>query len=134
MTALDGVYLEPFRFKLHILFILLMKCHKWSASSFYLMRCSNSSFRIHTSQFLSFEQYGLLLTMKGSSCHLLCKYKCFCVVTDKIWPRFQSQGDSPLYALPLACNAFLRFTSGATPADLLTSSRLSSASLFHTLA
>ena len=35
---------------------------------------------------------------------------------------FQAQVDPHLYAFSPGCNGFLRFTSGATPADFLTAS------------
>ena len=39
---------------------------------------------------------------------------------DDVSPGFQSQdGSSRLHALLPACNEFLRFTSGATPADCI---------------
>ena len=41
------------------------------------------------------------------------------LTSGDVVPLFQSQGGSArLCASPLACNGFLRFTSGATPADL----------------
>ena len=47
-----------------------------------------------------------------------------------ICPWFQSQsGFSRLHALSPACNKFLRFTSGAKPADLLAASMATK--LFH---
>ena len=50
------------------------------------------------------------------------RYHCFCTCGD-ICPGFQSQGGFPhLYASSPTHNGFLRFTSGATPADLLTAS------------
>ena len=40
--------------------------------------------------------------------------------SDDVRPRFQSQGGSPPLPASLpVCNRILRFTSGATPADLL---------------
>ena len=46
----------------------------------------------------------------------------FCTSGD-ICPGFQSQAGFPcLYALLPVCNRFLRFTSGATPYDLLVAS------------
>ena len=43
--------------------------------------------------------------------------------SSDFWPRFQSQALFPcMRALAPACNRFLRFPSGATPADLLVSS------------
>ena len=42
-------------------------------------------------------------------------------ISGEICPGFYTQGGSPcLLALSLACNRIIRFTYGATPADLLT--------------
>ena len=51
----------------------------------------------------------------------------FCAVTDRpvldVCPRYQSWGGSHrLHALPPMCNRILKFTSGATPAELLAAS------------
>ena len=51
----------------------------------------------------------------------------FNFVSGNVYPGFQMAGGFPcLYASPLVCNGFLRFTSGATPADLLMASIVTS--------
>ena len=53
----------------------------------------------------------------------------FCTSGD-VWAQFRSQGGFPhLHASLSACNTFLRFTFGITPADLLAASM--AAKLFH---
>ena len=52
-----------------------------------------------------------------------------------VCPKFQSQGRLVhLCALSPACNGFLRFNSGATPADLLAASMVTEPFLIYVLA
>ena len=105
----------------YIFFILLCRSRNFCVASVDVPLLVSYSY-VHLKIGFIWWKFFLQIFWRSSVLFVLPLLSLFWTSGD-IWPGFQSQGGFPsLYASLPACNGFLKFTSGATPANLLMTS------------